>query len=61
MTAEIVNLNKYRKAKGKAEKTKKAAQNRVRSGRKKSEQRRRELEKAAEDAQMDGNRLDDES
>jgi hypothetical protein len=61
MTAEIVNLNKYRKAKRKVEKSKKAPQNRVRSGRDKSELRRREYEKSAQDAQLDGNRLDDES
>lgn len=61
MTAEIVNLNRYRKAKRKAEKKQKAVRNRTKFGRDKAEQRRREYEKAAEEAQLDGNRLDDEN
>ena len=37
MTAEIVNLNKFRKAREKAEDEKRAGQNRVRFGRTKAE------------------------
>jgi hypothetical protein len=61
MSAEIVNLNTYRKAKKKADKKLKAAENRARFGRDKAEQRRREYEKAAQDTQLDGNRLDEDN
>ncbi len=58
MTAEIVNLKAYRKAKQKSEKSLKSAENRVRFGRDKAEQRRREYERARLEAQHDANRLD---
>ena len=61
MSAEIVNLNTYRKAKKKADKKLKAAENRARSGRDKAEQRRREYENAAQESQLDGNRLDEDN
>jgi hypothetical protein len=61
MSAEIVNLNTYRKAKKKADKKRKAAENRRRFGRDKAEQRRREYEKAAQETQFDGNRLDEDN
>ncbi len=58
MTAEIVNLKAFRKAKLKAEKTKTAAENRKRFGRDKTEQRRLEYERAHLEAQHEANRLE---
>lgn len=60
MTAEIVNLKEFRKAKQKAEKKKKAAENRVRFGRDKADQRRREYERARIESEHRENRLDDD-
>ena len=60
MAAEIVNLNKFRKAKRKAEKKQKKKENRARFGREKAEQRRLEYEQARIDASLDGSQLDDE-
>jgi uncharacterized protein DUF4169 len=56
--AEIVNLNQYRKRRGKREAEKTAAENRARHGRSKAERRKERLEgdKAAKD--LDNKRLD---
>jgi len=59
MTAEIVNLKAYRKAKQKADKSKKSVENRTRFGREKAEQRRLEYERARVEAQHEANRLED--
>lgn len=58
MTAEIVNLRAYRKAKQKLEKTRTASENRARFGREKAEQRRLEYERARLESQHEGNRLE---
>jgi hypothetical protein len=57
--AEIVNLNRYRKAKAKAEAKETAADNRVRFGRSKAEKEeaQRLAEKTAKD--LDGKQLDE--
>jgi len=59
MTAEIVNLKAYRKARLKADKNRKSVENRARFGREKAEQRRQEYERARIEAQHEANRLDD--
>jgi hypothetical protein len=55
---EIVNLNKFRKARGKAEAAARAAENRTRFGQPKTDRTklRKETEKAATD--LDSKRLD---
>lgn len=64
MTAEIVNLNKVRKARERAEKAKTAEENRVKFGRSKAEREMaaRELAQrtsALDGAERDAPRLDD--
>ena len=59
MTAEIVNLNTYRKAKRKAEQKKKVAENLVRFSQEKVEQRRREYEEARMQGRLDEKKMDD--
>ena len=59
MTAKIVNLNTYRKAKRKAEQKKKVAENLVRSSQDKVEQRRREYEESRMQGRFDGKQIDD--
>ena len=59
MTAEIVNLKAYRKARLKADKNRKSVENRARFGREKAEQRRQEYERARIEAHHEANRLDD--
>ena len=58
--AEIVNLNRARKAKAKAESEKTAANNRVKHGTPKSLRKLSEAERKKHQAQIDGRRLDDE-
>ncbi|HEY8376611.1 MAG TPA: DUF4169 family protein [Nannocystis sp.] len=55
---DVINLNRYRKAKARAEKERQAASNRIRHGRTRSEKAtaRREQERTA--AELDGKRLD---
>ena len=61
MTAEIVNLNSFRKAKRKADKKQQAAANRAKFGRDKAEKSRRENDQARQQASHDGNQLDDDT
>ncbi len=57
--AEVVNLNRYRKARRNAEADKTAAENRVRYGRTKAERDREAQEKARAERELDGSRRDD--
>ena len=54
MTAEIINLNKFRKARDKAEAEMRAEQNRVRYGRSKAEKERSAGEERAKERSLDG-------
>jgi len=56
--AEIINLNRARKARDKTEAKTRAAANRVAHGRSLSERKAAEREKAADTARLDGHRLD---
>lgn len=60
MTAEIVNLNTYRKAKRKARKKQNATAKRAKFGRDKAEQRRMEYEKSRHEAGLDGAQREDD-
>ena len=59
LKAEIVNLDTYRKAKRKAEETKKVAKNLLRFSQEKTEQRRREYEEARMQLRVDEKKIDD--
>lgn len=54
MTAEIVNLNKFRKARERAEAEKLAEQNRIRHGRTKHEKEQAASDERARDRTLDG-------
>lgn len=54
MTAEIVNLNKVRKAKARAEKERRAEENRARHGRTKGQRLAEELDKSRARRELDG-------
>lgn len=56
---EIVNLNRVRKARAKAEAAKRAERNRAVSGRGKAETQADQAARAAEDRRLDGKKLDD--
>ncbi len=56
MTADIVNLNKARKQKARADKEARAAENRVRFGRTKAERAATTAERARTDKSIDGAR-----
>lgn len=56
MTAEIINLNKVRKAKARAEKEQRAEENRVRHGRTKAEREAEDARRSVESAHLDGMR-----
>ena len=56
MTAEIINLNKVRKAKARAEKEQRAEENRVRHGRTKAERDADDARRSAENVHLDGMR-----
>lgn len=56
--AKVINLNKFRKQKAKAERVKRAAQNRRLHGRTKAERARDELQKQQLDRRVDGARLE---
>ena len=60
MTAEIVNLNKYRKEKARAEKKAKAAGNRARHGRRKGDKARDDLACDTRETTLDGKELTDD-
>ncbi|MDP6568124.1 MAG: DUF4169 family protein [Alphaproteobacteria bacterium] len=58
--AEVVNLNRFRKARRKAEKTSRSAKNRARHGRPKDQQERERRAKDTDDGALDGKRLNDD-
>ena len=58
--AEIVNLNRARKARAKAEAEKTAANNRVKHGTPKAMRKLSEAERKKAEAQIDAQRLDDD-
>ena len=58
--AEIINLRKARKAKGRAEAEARAAENRIRFGRTKDEKRGAEAAKRLEERRLEGHRRDDQ-
>lgn len=57
---EVINLRNFRKSKERDERTKKAAENRTRSGRSKGERKRDEAETEATVSFLDKRRLDGE-
>ncbi|MCR9079138.1 MAG: DUF4169 family protein [Hyphomonadaceae bacterium] len=56
--AEPVNVNKFRKAKARAEKQQRAAENRIKHGRTKAEKARDKLENNRSARQIDESELD---
>lgn len=58
MPGDIVNLNKARKGKARAEKEKQAAENRVRFGRTKAEREATRLREEQDRARLDALKLD---
>ncbi len=56
MTAEIINLNKVRKAKERAEKERRAEENRIRHGRTKAEREQQDAQRTIDDAHLEGSR-----
>ncbi len=56
--AEIINLNKYRKEKKKADKKRQADENRLAHGRTKSEKKTTEKKKKKSEERLDGKKLD---
>ena len=58
---DVVNLNQYRKKAQRAEKEQRAAVNRARTGRTKSDRRASRGEAERRDSAMDGNKLDSEA
>ena len=56
--ANVVNLNKFRKAKAKVEREKRAETNRRLHGRTKAERQRDELQKKQLEGKLDGKRLE---
>lgn len=61
MTEKVVNLNKARKAKARADKETKAAENRVKFGRKISEKERTAALERKRQSHLEGHKLDDTS
>jgi hypothetical protein len=55
--AEVINLNRYRKARAKQEQTQGAAVKRQQFGQNKVDKRRSEIERAQEQADLDGKKL----
>ncbi len=58
MSAEIVNLNQFRKSRDKAQKADQAVENRRKFGRTKAERKAAEKAIAENGAELDGKRLD---
>jgi hypothetical protein len=56
--AEVINLNRVRKARARAEEVKQAKENRSRFGRNKDLKRREDLEKSRQNKELDGKKLD---
>lgn len=61
MSAEIVNLADHRKQKARADKERKAAENRVRFGRAKVDKEREGTERTREERAWDGHKIDDKA
>jgi hypothetical protein len=59
MSADIINLNKVRKARAKAEQTKTAAENRVKHGRTKVERKKVEADETLAARRLDGTKRDE--
>ncbi|MBF0373174.1 MAG: DUF4169 family protein [Alphaproteobacteria bacterium] len=57
--AEVVNLNRFRKAKARTERERQAAENRVRFGRDKAERKALEREAQRQADQLDEKKLED--
>lgn len=58
MAADVVNLNRARKAQARAEKERRVAENRVRFGQPKSERAKRGAEKQRAQRDLDGKKID---
>lgn len=56
--AEIINLNRARKARQRAEEQQQAVENRIRFGRTRAEKQREALEKERAERDSDGKKLD---
>jgi hypothetical protein len=56
---DLVNLNKFRKQRQRAEAAKQASENRIRFGRDKTERSRTRAEQDRQGRSLDGKRLDD--
>jgi hypothetical protein len=54
----VVNLNRFRKAKERAEKARRAAENRAASGRGKAERRETDAERRRRERDLDGKRIE---
>lgn len=61
MTAEIINLRQFRKQKERKENERLAAQNRAQFGRTKADKVQTRVQKARDDAHLDGARINDEA
>lgn len=61
MSAEIVNLADHRKQKARADKERKAAENRVRFGRAKADKEREGTERTREERAWDAHKIDDKA
>lgn len=55
---EVVNLNRFRKARARAEDAKQAAENRTRHGRSKDDKRRGRSEQERSSKELDGKKLE---
>ncbi len=56
--AKVTNLNKFRKARARAEKTRQAEENRARFGRSKADKLLSTTRKSAEHSHLDGHKID---
>ncbi len=56
--AKVTNLNQFRKAKARADRTRQAEENRVRFGRTKADKRLSTTNKTRENTHLDGHKLD---
>ena len=60
MAADIVNLNKFRKAKARVDKEKRASENRVKFGRTKAEKEAEDANQSLMDKKLKGKKLGDD-
>jgi hypothetical protein len=56
--ADLINLNRFRKARRRTEETKESGENRVRFGRSKEQQRRDQQERDRKAKELDGKKID---